>query len=331
MNVRLDDLKSVALAALAKNGYPPDEAQTILEVLLYAQLRGNNQGIVKLIGAGMPRRPDARPLQIARETKLSAVIDGGWNAGMVVMTYALEIAINKALAHGVGIVGTNHTNTSTGAIGFYASRAAQMGLIAFVFAGSGEYVAMHGSYEPLLGTNPLAVGIPTTGQPLVFDMATSAMARFGIIEAQTAKRPIPADVAYDADGQPTTDPAAALMGAIRTFGGYKGAALSLIVELLTGTLVGTTRGDDGKKTDWGNLILLIDPELLVDGGTFEARASQLVERVKAAKRLPGVDEILIPGERGNRILEQVEQTGVVDIDFELWKALVQVASPSQGA
>lgn len=326
MKIQLDDLKSVTLAALAKQGYPPAEAQTILDVLLYAQLRGNNQGVVKLIGAGMPRRPDARPIQIVRETKLSAVIDGGWNAGMIVLAYALEVAITKALAHGVGIVGTNQTNTSTGAIGFYAHRAAQNGLIAFVFSGSGEYVAMHGSYEPLLGTNPLAVGIPTTEQPLVFDMATSAIARFGIVEAKTANRPLPPDVAYDADGQPTTDPAAALLGAIRAFGGYKGAALSLIVELLTGTLVGTTRSAEGKKTDWGNLIVLLDPELLVDGGTFEERAAQVLERVKAAKRLPGVEEILIPGERGNRVLAEAEQSGSIEIDFALWKALALAAS-----
>ncbi|MBK8029050.1 MAG: Ldh family oxidoreductase [Chloroflexi bacterium] len=325
MQVRLDDLKAVTLTVLTNSGYPADEAHIILDVLLYAQLRGNNQGIVKLIGAGMPRSANARPIQITRETKLSALLDGGWNAGMVALTRAVDIAIDKAREHGIGIVGTNQTNTSTGAIGYYASRAAQAGFIAFVFSGSGEYVAMHGSYEPLFGTNPLAIAIPTTGQPIVFDMATSAIARFGIVEAKTAGRSIPEGVAYDANGQPTTDAAAALLGAIRTFGGYKGAALSLMVEVLTGALVSTTKDANGKKTDWGNLVLVIDPELLVDGDTFEERTSQLIERVKAAKRLPGVEDILIPGERGNRILAQIEQTGMVEIDDALWSALVAVA------
>jgi LDH2 family malate/lactate/ureidoglycolate dehydrogenase len=325
MQVRLDDLKAVTLTVLTNSGYPADEAHIILDVLLYAQLRGNNQGIVKLIGAGMPRSANARSIQITRETKLSALLDGGWNAGMVALTRAVDIAIGKARDHGIGIVGTNQTNTSTGAIGYYANRAAQAGFIAFVFSGSGEYVAMHGSYEPLFGTNPLAIAIPTTGQPIVFDMATSAIARFGIVEAKTAGRSIPEGVAYDANGQPTTDAAAALLGAIRTFGGYKGAALSLMVEVLTGALVSTTKDANGKKTDWGNLVLVIDPELLVDGDTFEERTSQLIERVKAAKRLPGVDDILIPGERGNRILAQVEQTGMVEIDDALWSSLVAVA------
>lgn len=326
MKISLDDLKQTTLKVLARSGYPPDEAQTILDVLLYAQLRGNNQGIVKLTGVGMPRDAACTPITIIKETPLSALLDGGRNSGMVVMRQALDIALKKAGEHGIGIVGTHNTASSTGAIGYYANLAAQAGFIGLVFAGSGEFVAMHGSYEPIMGTNPLAIGIPTEGQPVVFDMATSAIARFGIVEAKTAGRSIPGDVAYDNAGNPTTDPAAALAGAIRTFGGYKGAALALMVEILTGALVGTSHDANGHKADWGNLIIALSTDLLVDRAAFLAQVTALVKRVKGTKKLAGVDEILVPGERGNRILDNVTRAGSIEVEDALWAALQKAAS-----
>jgi L-2-hydroxycarboxylate dehydrogenase (NAD+) len=321
MKVALNDLKQTTLQVLARSGYPPEEAQIILDVLMYAQLRGNNQGIVKLIGAGMPRDKAAVPIRIVKETPVSALLDGGRNSGMVVVTQALDMALQKAREQGIGIVGTHNTASSTGAIGYYASQAAQAGFIGLIFAGSGEYVAMYGSYEPIMGTNPLAVGIPAEGNPIVFDMATAAIARFGIVEAKTAGRSIPDDVAYDSEGHPTTDPAAALGGAIRAFGGYKGAALALMVEILTTALVGTSLDADGRKADWGNLVLVLSPDLLVNREAFVARVMKLVRKLKSAKRLAGVDEILLPGERGNRILDEVTRSAVIEIENQLWTAL----------
>lgn len=321
MKVQVEELKQVTLNVLSRSGYPVDEAETILSVLMYAQLRGNNQGVVKLIGAGMPRDKACQPILVVRETKLSALLDGGRNAGMVAVTYAMKLAIQKAQDHGIGIVGTNNTNTSTGAIGYYASQIAQAGFVGLIFSGSGEYMAMYGSYEPIFGTNPLAFGIPTAGKPIVFDMATAAIARFGIVEAKTAGRSIPEGVAYDNAGQLTTDPSAALGGAIRAFGGYKGAALALLVEVLTHPLVSTHPDTAGRKTDWGNLVIALDPELLVDGDTFKERVSKLVDRLKGAQKLPGVEEILIPGERGDQFLQQVLDAGSIEIEDQLWNAL----------
>ena len=326
MQVQVSELKRVTLQVLSRSGYPSDEAEIILSVLMYAQLRGNNQGVVKLIGAGMPRDKACKPISIIHDTKLSALLDGGKNSGMVVVSYAMQLAIQKAGEHGIGIVGTNNTSSSTGAIGFYASQIAQAGYIGLVFSGSGEYMAMYGSYEPIFGTNPLAFGIPTTGKPIVFDMATAAIARFGIVEAKTAGRPIPEGVAYDRNGELTTDAAAALGGAIRAFGGYKGAALALLVEVLTHPLASTSQDADGHKTDWGNLLLVIDPQILVDGKTFTERTSSLIERIKSAQRLPGFDEILVPGERGDRFMDEVVKTGLVEIENQLWRALQQAAN-----
>ncbi len=327
MKVSVEELWTVARRAILAQGYNAEDSEIILNIIMYAQLRGNNQNVVKLVGAGLPANPDAGDIEVVKDTKLSAMIDGGWNQGMVVVSQACELAITKAKEHGFGIVGTRNTNSATGAIGYYARWIADEGLIGFVFSGSSEFMAMYGSYEPFFGTNPLAIGIPSSGKPIVFDMATAAIAYYGIVTAKTAGETIPEGVAYDKDGHITTDPAEALAGAIRTFGGYKGSALALIVEVLTRPLVGTSRKEDGTKNDWGNLIFAIDPELLADDiDIFKTGVQDLLTRLKGRKRLPDVDEILFPGERGDRFYEAVMQAGDIEIDDNLWEQLQAVAT-----
>jgi L-2-hydroxycarboxylate dehydrogenase (NAD+) len=326
MRVPISELRDVTRRAILHYGYTSDEADVILDVLMYAQLRGNNQGIIKLIGAGMPKDPDAGAVEVVRETPLSALLNGNHNQGMVVLSLAVQTAVEKAREHGIGLVGTYNTASSTGAIGYYARKIAGAGLIGCVLAGSSLFVAMHGSYEPLFGTNPIAIGVPTGDDPLVLDMATAAMAYYGLLEAKTAGMSIPADVAYGPDGSPTTDPALALEGAIRAFDrGYKGAALSMMVEVLTGPLVGASFTGLGEpRSNWGNFVCALDPGLFVDGETFERNVALLAAQVKGAKRLPDVDEILVPGERGDRILQRAMDAGEIEVEDNLWRELNKV-------
>ena len=326
MKVGIEELREVTRRAIGAQGFNAADSEVILEIIMYAQLRGNNQNVIKLLGPGMPANPAAGEMAVAKETKLSALVDGAWNQGMVVMSRATEIAISKAKAHGFGIVGTRRTNSPTGAIGYYARWMADQGLLGFVFSGSPELMAMHGSFEAFLGTNPLAIGIPTSGAPIVFDMATAAIAWYGVILANAEGKTIPDGVAYNEAGNVTTDPAQALAGAIKAFGGYKGAALALIVEILTRPLVGASRNEDGTKLDWGNLVFAIDPVLLADDEpSFRAAVGELITRVKNLKRLPGVDEILVPGERGDRIFQQAVAAGEVELDAGVWQDLNAVA------
>ena len=326
MQVAIDELRETTRRAIAAQGFNAADTDIILEIILYAQLRGNNQNIIKLLGAGMPANPDAGEMRVIKETTLSALLDGDWNQGMVVLSRATELAIEKAQAHGFGIVGSRRTNSPTGAIGYYARQAADAGLLGFVFSGSPELMAMHGSYEAFFGTNPLAIGIPTAAEPIVLDMATAAIAWYGIHLAAAEGKTIPDGVAFDAQGAFTTDPTAALAGAIKAFGGYKGAALALIVEALTRPLLGASRNPDGTKLDWGNLVFAIDPELLAeDLASFQAGVSDLLARVKQLKRLPGVVEILTPGERGDRVYAAIMAAGAIEIDDGVWRELREVA------
>ena len=106
MKVGIENLRDVTRRAIAKQGYDAADTEIILEIIMYAQLRGNNQNVIKLLGPGMPANPAAGRIRIAKETKLSALLDGGWNQGMVVMSSSCQIAIEKAREHGFGIVGT---------------------------------------------------------------------------------------------------------------------------------------------------------------------------------------------------------------------------------
>ncbi len=327
MKIELKELEALTDKALKHYGYDDAETATIREMLLYAQLRGNNQGVVKLIGKGIPKDPKAGAITIEKETALSAKINGNQNQAMVVVKKALDVVLEKAKAGGIGIVGTFNTSTSSGAIGYVASEIASQGLVGLVFASSPPRVATAGSFQPIFGTNPLAVGIPAKPGPIVLDMSTAAMAFYGLVEAQTAGKSIPDDVAYDPDGSLTTDPALAIKGAIRSFDrGYKGAGLALIIEILAGPLVGAACagvGDPGKN--WGHLVLAIDPDLFGDREAFIRNVSTLIEKVKATAKLPGVQEIFVPGERGNRQAAESRASGTIELEDNLLEELRKVA------
>jgi L-2-hydroxycarboxylate dehydrogenase (NAD+) len=327
MKISIAELRELTTKAIASFGYDEQETAAICEILLYAQLRGNNQGVVKLIGKGIPRDPAAGEIVIVKETPLSARINGNRNHAMVVIREAMEIVAAKAEKSGFGIAGTYNTNTSSGAIGYVASELARKGYISFVFGRSPERAAMHGSYEPVFGTNPLAIGIPAGDDPLVLDMSTAATSYFGLVEAVTAGNDIPGDIAYDASGQPTTSPAEAIKGAIRSFDrGYKGSALAMFGEILAGPLVGAAfSGLADSKGNWGHLIFAIDPDLLGDRDEFQAKVERVITRVKSTKCLPGVDEILVPGERGSRTAREYLESGEIDIEDNLLAELRKVA------
>lgn len=325
MTVSISTLRQQIETILTSSGYLANEIPIITDILLYAQLRGNNQGIVKLTGKGMPRDARAGEIKVIRETPLSILLDGAHNLGMVAMEKGMELALDKARKSGFAILGTRNTASPTGAIGYYANRIAREGMIGWVFSGSFPIVAPFGSKEPLFGTNPIAIGIPTASNPIVLDMATSSMAWFGIMQSKMAGVSIPDHVAYDKEGYPTRQPAEALEGAIRPFGGdfsgHKGFGLSLIVEILTGPLVGAAFcgiGDGG----WGNLMFIIDPGLMADTATFLEESSRLAARVKEAEKLPGVPEIFLPGERGDRQASQAIEKGELEIEDNLYRAFL---------
>jgi len=332
MKISVRELEELTKNAVRSYGYNEDEVRVISDVMLYAQLRDNNQGVVKLIDKGIPKDLKASDIVIEKETPISARINGNKNHAMLVVSKALELVKAKTLKSGFAIAGTFNTNTSSGAIGSYASKLARQGLIGFVFSRSPERVAVYGSYEPVFGTNPLAIAIPAEPDPVVLDMSTAATSYFGLVEAVTAGREIPSDMAYDAEGMPTTDPKKAIAGAIRSFDrSYKGSGLAMITEILAGVLAGAAFcGIGDSKGNCGHLIFAIDPELLMDRAQFSEHVLEIVKKVKSTKKLKGVDEIFAPGEKESILARQRLESGMIEIEDNLLAELKKVAGRFAG-
>ncbi len=321
MKISLQELTDLSRRALLKYGYPDDEATTILDMLMYAQLRGNDQGIVKLIGAGLPRHKDAQPPTIEKDTPATAVINANLSMEAVAMEQAVTMVIQKAKTIGIAIVGVHTGDGSSGAIGYWSRKIADAGLVGITMSSYPfGLVPPHGSYEPLFCTNPIAWAVPTDSDPIVLDMSSSGISYFGLLEAKTEGVQVAEGLGYDKEGHETRDPAEILAGAIRPFDkGVKGAGLALMVQIIGGALVG---GDFLNASDNdGNVVIAIDPDAMIGMPRFIEETTKITTAIRKAKRLPGVDEVMVPGERGDRTRSRVLDTQEIEVEDNLLSSL----------
>jgi LDH2 family malate/lactate/ureidoglycolate dehydrogenase len=299
-------------------GLPRAHAETVADVLVWADLRGvESHGVaripmyLRLLDAG-----DLNPapaITIRTDTLAAVVLDMDRAAGPVAMTMAAAKAIEKARDAGIGFALARAT-THTAALGYYTSAIARDGMAAIAFAASVPMMAYHGARVAGVSTSPISIAVPGGDHgPLVLDMAASMISAGGLTQARRTGRAIPPGVALDATGLPTTDPAAAATP--RPLGGYKGSGLSLMIECLASLLTsnpiiaGALNAGGGLHKQNG-LVLAIDVARFADPALFRAEVERLIAAVKALPREPGVAEILVPGERGDRTLEERRRNGI---------------------
>lgn len=328
MKVKLQDLRQKVLTGVEKLGYKGADAQTIADVLLYAQMRGNNQGITKIATGGVPNASDVESFREVKRNKAGALLSGGHS--MVTTAKAADLAVELAREHGVGIVATNHTHSSSGAIGYFARQIAKQGFIGFVSVGNGDFkaVAPFGSSEAMLGTNPFTYAFPYTGGVVVFDTATAAIAYFGVMEALLKGEPLPEGVAVNSSGKPTTDANEVLGegegesvgGAITTFAGHKGFGLSLFVQMLGSAFSLAGLPGYHEEDGTGTVAIAIDPGLLAGKEEYMDRATHLVEYIHSARPIPG-QSVILPGEHGDALAKEAEKSGEIEIANAIWDEL----------
>lgn len=304
-------------------GVPSEDAEIFARALVDADVHGTSTHGVSRLNIYLERiskgliNPSAQ-LAVDRAHGSVLALDGGNGLGQVQAMKALELLMPLAKTNGVAAA-TIRNSQHFGAVSYYCNHAAEHGMILLAMTNCEPAMSPTGGYEPFFGTNPIAASFPRKdGPPVKVDLATSIVARGNIIAANKKKEPIPEGWALSRAGEPTIDAAEALLGTVQTMAGHKGYALALMVEVLSGVLSGAAIGSGvgsmyknlDRKQDVGHFFCLLDISAFMDESVFSDRMSWMVDRLKANQRRPGVDEILIPGERAARAAAANESIGV---------------------
>ncbi len=298
--------------ALAAVEVPAADAAKIAALMTEADLTGADahgvfrlaQYVTRVKSGGLNPRAT---IKVERTAAATALVDGDNGFGHLVMRRAAETAVELAREAGVAWVGARRSNHA-GPAGLYAEMPVRHGMIGLYSAvASANHMAVWGGAETLLGTNPLAVGIPAgDGPPLVLDMATTVVSYGTVKKYALQGREMPEGWFVDRrDGTPLTDPRRSADGLLLPIGGYKGSALALILGLLGGPLNGAAFGrdvvdfnaDQTSETNTGHFIVAIDVARFVPPATFTAEVDRHLRDLRASERLPGFDAIRLPGDR----------------------------------
>ncbi len=328
MRIMKDNEFNLVKEILAKLGASEEDQQLVAEATLDADLKGfTSHGLGRFpqylisIQAGTINLEDN--ITIEKETPAITLINGNSGFGQAVSYKAMQIAIKKAKEVGIACVGVHNTN-HFGVTGFYSDLALRENCIGLVLANTDPAIAPLGGKEPLIGTNPIALGIPSDSY-ITVDMATSVTARGKIIESKRKGIKLPDGWALDKDGNPTNDPEAALEGSILPFGGFKGYALALLIEILTGPLVkaGYGHGVTGtasptKDCTKGDLYIVIDPSKFTDFDEFKADTEDFISQVRETG-----ETVAIPGDLEVKRIAEAETNGVT-IDDKLYEQLKEI-------
>jgi LDH2 family malate/lactate/ureidoglycolate dehydrogenase len=325
MKINRQELYDGAIEVLLAVGETPENAKIAAENFCQADSRGiTTHGTylltpifdrVQVHQLSLPTTPI-----IVCDNAAIAIVDGSNGLGPVAGKFAVDLAVKRASQFGISMVLIRNTN-NVGSLSFYTEMIARQGMVGMMSCNAAPALAPWGGAEAFTGTNPIAVGI-YTGKDILFsaDMATSVVARGKIRNAVKANKPIPADWALDSDGNPTTDPVAAMNGALMPMGGPKGSALALAVDILSGILAGGEHAPNIKTfhtpsgtTGVGASIAAIDIRKFTDLDQFATTMDGYVQTLKGMKKASFASEILLPGEIEQR-REVVSRENGVELD-----------------
>jgi len=306
-------------------GHDAASAALIADHLIDCELRGVHYGGLARalsIVERLDTRDQRGPLTVERETPVLARIDGGDQIGYVVAHRATRMAIEKARASGLAAVAA-HNTWYTGMLSYYAEMAAAEGLVSMIASNASPWVAPHGATEGRFGTNPICFGFPSADEPVIWDIGTSAIIHAEVTLHRRLDTPLPPHVAFDAAGQPTLDPTAALAGAFAPWGGHKGSGLAIVVHLL-GMLAGSPVMPP-ELARFGFLIVTIDPGALTAADQWKADVAAYADAVRAARPLTGSPPVRMPFDRSRDERRRRLAEDAIDVADTVYEALRTIA------
>lgn len=301
IDLRFDEIEQLALRALLASRVRADNAAQVATSIACAERDG--QGIVglsylptycdhaavgKVDGFATPMLEQLSPVAIR--------VDAQTGFAHPAIALGLPALAAAARSNGIAVLAVGNSY-SCGSLGYFVEELAQGGLVALMTANSSPLMAPFGGKTPFFGTNPLAFAVPRVGHPpLVLDQSSSTVAWVAVNDAHRRGLPLPLGWALDKDGSPTTDAAKGLAGSMAPLGGYKGAGLALMVDVLSGGLTGSHFSHqvssfgscEGGPTRCGQMLIALNPQML-GGDPFSARLeAMLLAMCEApAVRLPG--------------------------------------------
>ncbi len=335
--VQADRLRKIAEVLFEKAGASADEAATVSRHCVNANLTGHDSHGIIQVPTYIDRVdrghivPGA-PFEIVQESATTTVINGNWGFGYVVNERAMNMTIEKAKTSNVAAATVFH-QSHVGRAASYPLMAAEQGMIAMMTADSGrtpKAVAPFGGRVPRVGTNPIAIAMPSNLEgPFFIDMATSAAAAGKVKLAEARGQSIPDDWVVDKNGRQTTDPAALSDGgAIQPLGGaqgFKGYGLAAMVEIFSGLLTGLGFGVEptGKHND-GVFMAVFNVAAFRPLDTFKQEVTEFAEYLKATPTAEGFDEVLYPGEIEHQRMQKRLVEGI-EVEDATWSKLVALA------
>ena len=321
------DARAFAIKVLRGNGLASEDAATVADCLVAADLRGVDTHGINRLPSYMTRArkgltdPKAQPV-VTEISPVVAQVDGKNAFGAISSKMGMAKAIEMASTYGIGMVSIKHSN-HFGMSAWLCQQAIDANMLSLVFTNSSPALPAWGGRSKLLGVSPIACGAPGE-HPFILDMAPSIAARGKIYKAKRRGEKIPADWALDAEGRFTDDPGAALEGVMLPMGGPKGSALAVMMDVFSGVLSGSAFAghvtgpyDFSKPADVGHFLIAIKPDLFVSAAEFRERLEYLYQRVVGSEKMAGVDRVFFPGEIEQLNQQEREANGIPFVEAEI--------------
>jgi LDH2 family malate/lactate/ureidoglycolate dehydrogenase len=327
MKVSVKQIRQQMHDVLTAREYSQLDIDFIIDMFLGGELSGHiTHGLATFANFVNKDWSNLENPEVIKQTSALYLLDAKSNPGVAVGRQAADEAIKRAKTEviGIAIVKNMEIWLRPGGIAKYI---ANQGYLAIVINdAAGAAIAPPGGYDPTLGTNPIAYGLPMGDKPLVVDLATSKMAWGQVRLANKYGTDLPADTFYDNEGNITLDPKKA--HSIKPFGDHKGYALALLIEVLCGSLIGKAMmvTDSVKNSfvsqpaDRVGVIFVIDPSQTVGLEAFSQNNADLIERIKSSSSLKG-QSIRVPGEKAGELEAEAYEKDEVELPDGLWEEI----------